>query len=90
MNNVKVYINNQELQGVAFAYSGCHKIYILEDEQDITKAIDAGYHIYELELLEEIYDRSCDLRFINNWKLTKTYAAQGEVATITTVIRYLN
>ena len=30
--------------------------------------------------IEKVYCSSCELRFIDNWKLTKVYAKQGEFA----------
>lgn len=57
-----------------FAYDGCHKIYILENEKDLKESI--GYKIYPIKDLEEIYYNSCDLRFISSWALDKTYIEQ--------------
>jgi hypothetical protein len=74
-------INNVEVVGNKFAYDGCHKIYIIEDEQDEQKAIDCGYEILDISKLVNTYKYSCELRFIHNWKLTKTYVAQFENAT---------
>lgn len=74
-------INNVEVVGNKFAYDGCHKIYIIEDEQDEQKAHECGYKILEISQLVNTYKYSCELRFIHNWKLTKTYVAQFENAT---------
>ena len=74
INNKKVITNGK------FAYDGCHKIYILEDDEDEKKAIEYGYGILHLKDLEWIWGISCGLRFINNWKLDKTYVAQCEEA----------
>lgn len=73
-------INGVRVKGRKFAYDGCHKIYVIEDIEDEKMAED-GYKIYPIKDLEEAYRRSCDLRFIYNWKLTKTYVAQFEEAT---------
>jgi hypothetical protein len=74
-------INGKEIiTNGKFAYDGCHKIYILEDEQDEKEAIECGYHIYDIVCLESAYENSCDLRFIDNWKLNTTYVAQFEDA----------
>lgn len=61
-----------------FAYDGCHKIYILEDKNDIKKAKEIGYDIYDITELEKIYNNSCPLKFISNWKLNKSYVEQCE------------
>ena len=71
-------VNSKEIKGKGIAYDGCHKIYILEDENDEKEAYDMGYELYVLDILEKIYNNSCSLRFINNWKLDKCYVAQGE------------
>ena len=73
-----MFINKQEINAVKFAYDGCHKIYILEDKKDIKEAQKLEYTIIPINFLEYVYKNSCELRFISNWKLTKTYAAQFE------------
>lgn len=74
-------INGIDISNIKnFAYDGCHKIYLIEDEQDFRNAVDMNYYIYNINDLPEIYATSCELRFINNWKLDKTYAKQGEKA----------
>lgn len=79
---MKVFINNYEFEASYFAYDGCHKIYILEDESDESEALDYGYEILPINLLKEKYNESCDLKFIRNWKLDKLYARQFENAKI--------
>lgn len=74
-------INNEPVKhNGTFAYDGCHKIYIIEDTQDRADAIDLGYKIWHIDDLEDAYNTSCPLKFISNWKLTITYAEQGEDA----------
>lgn len=73
-------INEKKIIGKEFAYDGCHKIYIIEDLKDKEEAINGGYTIKPIEELPNIYKKSCDLRFIHNWKLTVTYCPQGEEA----------
>ena len=86
MLKIKEYDDNNELLNVysitdkSFAYDGCHKIYIIEDNEDKEKAEEYGYTIYPIELLEEKYNDSCELVFISNWKLTKYYIEQFEKA----------
>ena len=80
---MKVKINDKIVKGDALAYDGCHKIYILQDEKDKTDAKEYGYTIYGLDMIKEIYEESCPLRFIENWKLDGTcYAKQYESANI--------
>ena len=76
-------INNNYIQTNGyFAFDGDHKIYILEDSQDMYEAAQLDYDILHIDLLKETYDNACPLKFINNWKLTKTYAEQCENAII--------
>ena len=77
---VKTYKNKKENINGVFAYDGCHKIYICETKKDCIDALANGYRIIEISLLEETYNLSCELKFINNWKLTKTYVPQCEDA----------
>lgn len=74
-------INNKEVKTNGFfAYDGCHKIYILEDEEDYQEASKTSYDILSIKKLEDVYEASCPLKFINNWKLTTIYAPQCEDA----------
>lgn len=70
-------INGKNIDGKKFAYDGCHKIYVIEDKKDEKEAIDLCYSILGIKKLPETYYKSCPLRFISNWKLTKTYIEQG-------------
>lgn len=69
-------INGIEVLGNTFAYEGCHKIYICECQCDEEEAIEYGYEILPIEMLEEIWESSCPLRFISNWALDKNYVPQ--------------
>lgn len=74
-------VNGIEIIGSKFAYDGCHKIYIIEDEVDERKALELGYDIFAIDELEDTWNNSCELRFIRNWKLNKDYVKQFENAT---------
>lgn len=71
-------INAQTTNAEYFAYDDCHKIYLLEDTQDFNEAVEIGYTICPVNKIVDIFYASCPLRFINNWKLTKTFVEQGE------------
>ena len=73
-------INEKEVIGETVAYDGCHKLYVCEDETDIRDAQEIGYEIHSILELPYLYGSSCSLRFINNWKLDKTYCGQFEEA----------
>lgn len=72
-------LNGEELLSKIFAYDGCHKIYLIEDEEDAGKAVAMDYELRPIEQLEATYNNSCELRFINNWKLDKTYVYQMDL-----------
>lgn len=73
-------VNGKEINGNKVAYDGCHKIYILEDEEDIKEAVELEYAVLDIRQLKEIYNDACPLRFISNWKLDKSYVKQCEEA----------
>ena len=60
-------INGKEITHKMFAYDGCHKIYLIDNEKHRNQAVSYGYDILPIELIEEIYLDSCELRFINTW-----------------------
>ena len=80
----KMYVNGEEIKGNMFVYDGCHKIYIIEDDNDLKDCQELwgelvnGRDLFNIEELERIYNDSCDLRFISNWKLDKRYVNQFE------------
>lgn len=73
-------INGKEIVGTRYAYDMCHKFYIIEDEKDYEDARGLGYNVFDIENIELDWKTSCDLRFIENWKLDKTYVRQFEDA----------
>ena len=73
-------INNRTTKAQFFAYDGCHKIYLIASNRDKKEALDGGYSILPIVDLKATYDDSCELRFISDWKLTKSYANQFENA----------
>ena len=63
-----------------FAYDGCHKIYIIESDEQEQRAREYNYQILPIEELEDKFYNSCELRFINFWDLSKTaLIQQGEL-----------
>ena len=62
------------------AFNGCHKIYICESDEDLKEAKECGYKIHELDELKTLFEKSCSLKFIYNWSLTKFYVEQFEDA----------
>lgn len=75
-------INGIEVTAQHFAFDGCHKIYLLDDEAEVEDAIETGYNIFPISELEEAYESSCGLRFISGWTPEfKQYVSQFEDAT---------
>lgn len=71
-------INGKETNATHFAYDGCHKIYLLEDENDEREARSNEYEIRPIKQVEKVFHNSCGLQFINNWKLDKCFVSQFE------------
>jgi len=63
-----------------FAYDGCHKIYILESENDILEASEADFEIREISEIEFTFNNSCGLQFISNWNLDVRFIEQCSTA----------
>jgi hypothetical protein len=73
-------INGQTTTAKEFAYDDCHKIYILESENDRDEARSAGYDILPIKELEETFNDSCGLQFISSWDLSKHFVDQFQDA----------
>jgi hypothetical protein len=73
-------INAIDITAKYFAYDGCHKIYLIETDEDKYESSDCGYDIHPISKLKETYESSCGLQFISNWQLTKDYVKQFERA----------
>ena len=71
-------INGKEIKAEMFAYDGCHKIYLLKNEDEESEAFHCGYDILSIENLRSIWEKSCYLRFISTWDLTECVVEQGE------------
>lgn len=73
-------INGIKTDAKVFAYDGCHKIYLIESEKDEKEALRFGYKILSIKELEKTFDNSCELRFIHDWQLNKSFVNQFEEA----------
>lgn len=63
----------------AFVFDGCHKIYLvedMEDVEDVKKKWGKDEKFYSIDELPMIWKETCPLRFISNWKLDKQYVRQ--------------
>jgi hypothetical protein len=57
----------------SFAWDGCHKIYLIENEEQEKEAIAMSYDIYPINKLKTCFRKSCSLKFIAYWDLDKEY-----------------
>jgi len=69
-------INNQKTNAQFFAYDGCHKIYLIENEQQLQNCV--GYQIKPISELKQTFDSSCELRFVNSADLKINFVKQYE------------
>ena len=72
-------INGHKITEKQFAYEGCHKIYLIANDEQRDQALSLNYHILPIEDIEETFIGSCPLRFIDTWDF-KSIVAQGEEA----------
>lgn len=78
------YINGIEVVGEKFVWDGCHKIYIIEDDNDLIQCMELwgtlvnGTDLFDIRDIENVWYKSCSLKFIYNWKLDKQYVSQEE------------
>lgn len=53
------------------AYDGCHKIYLLNTEDDLTEAGEYGYTTRPANQIRRTITESCGLVFVQPWSLTE-------------------
>ena len=73
-------INGIEIKAQYFAYDGCHKIYLIESDEQKNEAEGYGYTIYPIANIQDAYENSCSLKFISSWDLNTRYVRQFEDA----------
>jgi hypothetical protein len=69
-------INGKNVTAKSFAYDGCHKIYLIANKDEEMDAISEDYDIFPISKLQEKFEKSCSLRFISNWNLSKKDVAK--------------
>ena len=60
-----IIINYRQYNYPGFIYEGCHKIYLCTEEVAKKWVADCDYTWHPIAELQEIWDKSCSLRFIN-------------------------
>lgn len=77
--NVLTKVKEMAPEAAQFAWDGCHKIYIIENQEELVEAKNVGYEILDIKNLETAWEKSCELKFINFWNLEKdAIIPQGE------------
>lgn len=77
--NVLTKVKEMTPEATQFAWDGCHKIYIIENQEELVEAKNVGYEILDIKNLETAWEKSCELKFINFWNLDKdAIIPQGE------------
>ncbi len=74
-------VNGKEIVGIGFAYDGCHKFFVLKNEEEKEEALFYGHEFHKLRWLKRYWEISCPLKFIISWDLSCYYVKQGEQAT---------
>jgi hypothetical protein len=60
----------------SFAWDECHKIYLIENEEQKKEALENEYTIFPINKLKSCYRKSCGLKFIAYWDLDKKKAVE--------------
>lgn len=71
-------ISNRKIKATHYFFDGCHKIYLIEDEQDKQNFLNIGWtenDIYTIDTIIDCYENACPLKFIQTCKL-KTIVPQ--------------
>jgi hypothetical protein len=74
-------INGTQIKAKQFAWDGCHKIYLINTDEDKKTFLEYGYDLFPISELEEAYNESCSLRFISNGDLSQEVVSQFQDAT---------
>jgi len=82
-----VRINDTLIRSDEFAWDGCHKLYVVTDQEARDQLEGYGYDFFPIDELKDCWDRSCGLRFISDASLSCDYVSQSfEGTTRITVI----
>ena len=66
---LKLYYKDKmyKIDAESIAYDGCHKIYLITDNNEADEAKSYGYELQPVEFLGAIWESACPLRFISFW-----------------------
>lgn len=77
MDRRMVEINDTRIWADEFAWDGCHKLYIVTDQESRDQLEGYGYDFFNIAELQECWDSSCMLKFISDASLNCNYINQG-------------
>lgn len=82
LNGNYIKVNGEFINSIGyFAFDGCHKFYMIEDDDDLKLVMSCGYELHPDTELKKLYEKSsCGLKFIENVKCSKYYVEQFERA----------
>lgn len=66
---LKLYYKDKmyEIKVQSIAFDGCHKIYLITDNNEADEAKSYGYKLVPVGYLNAIWESACPLRFIEFW-----------------------
>lgn len=70
-DSVKEKIDAIEASDLMVAFDDCHKLYLVEGEEEIADASQTGYDLYPAKEIRSLINRSCGLVFVSAWNLGK-------------------
>ncbi len=73
-------VNGIEITAAEFGFDGCHKIYLIENDEERDELRELEYEILPIAMLPQVWADSCPLRFILSADLETSYVRQGEPA----------
>ena len=77
-NETMWVVNGQIVYAKEFAFDGCHKIYVMDDQVQKKKFEKYGYEFFPIDDLQKAYEDSCGLRFISHADVEeKEFVGQG-------------
>lgn len=78
MDRQMVVVNGTRIWTDEFAWDGCHKIYIVTDQESRDQLEGYGYDFFPIDELQDAWAHSCSLRFISDASLSVDYVSQFE------------
>lgn len=74
-------INGEVVPGEEFVHDGCHKFYVVTNDESRENLLYKGWNadgFRPVAELPELWEQSCPLRFIHSADLVDTYVSQDD------------